>query len=104
MKFINLTHHVINEVTTGVTFQPSGTVARVSSFVEETGEMVNGIKFFKTSFGEVTGLPEPQEDVIYIVSGMVLDTLGGSRPDVVAPCVLTRNGAGQPIGCEGFRK
>jgi hypothetical protein len=103
MKFVNLTPHTINEVNTGLAIGPSGTVARVNSTTERTGEEVNNVPFYRVSFGEVEGLPEPKEDTFFIVSGMVLDSLKGSRMDVVAPGMLIRDEEGKPIGCDGFR-
>ena len=67
--FVNLTPHPINLNTGGLlrVYPPSGNVARVSSTHSQFDE--NGIA--SLSFGEVQGLPEPQEGVFYIVSAMV---------------------------------
>ena len=56
------------------------------------------------SFGDVTGLPEPVKDTIYIVSAMVLSALNGSRADVVAPQSdkAERNDKGHIISVPGF--
>lgn len=77
--FINLTPHTIN-LNNGTSFPASGTVARVSSSFSQFDE--NGI--CTVNYGEITGLPEPQEGVYYIVSAMILDAVK-NRKDVVAP-------------------
>jgi hypothetical protein len=54
--------------------------------------------------GAVEGLPAPQEGVVFIVSGMVLEALRGSgRSDVFAPGTgptdgAVRNDKGQILG------
>jgi len=97
--FTNLTPHAINEVTTGQTFPPSGISARVATTSEEV-EVVDGIPFNKTQFGEVAGLPDPTPNVIYIVSGLVKSAV--DRSDVVSPSTLVRDEGGNIIGCRGF--
>lgn len=87
MEFVNLCPHAIR-VQNGdgnvTTFAPSGAVARVSA-TPETLPSVAGFRLVRNSFGPVTGLPAPREGVMFIVSGMVLSALAGTRPDVVAP-------------------
>jgi hypothetical protein len=103
MKLVNLTPHTLNIHTdNGVeSIEPSGQVARVDS--ESTpAEPIGNIPTFHVEFGEVTDLPEPQEDVVYIVSGMVSDAI--SRRDVLSPGQLVRDENGRPIGCKGLRR
>lgn len=53
----------------------------------------------------MTDLPEPKLDTIYIVSGMVLAALNGSRPDVYAPDIgpdAIRNDKGHIIAVIGL--
>lgn len=79
--FVNCTPHAIT-LNDGRTFEPSGSVARVAQSISEFDE--NGIAV--QSFGEVTGLPEPQPGTYYIVSAMVLPRAQAEgRTDVVAP-------------------
>jgi len=56
----------------------------------------------KTSYGEVTGLPEPVEGVIYVVSGMVASA--SPREDVMSPGDLVRDENGRIVGCWGLRR
>ena len=100
MKFINLTPHQITDALTGVSFPPSGDVARVAATFSPAGE-AGGVQLFRRTFGEVTGLPAPQDGVLLIVSALVADA-AKDRTDLVSPGELVRNSDGQPIGCKGF--
>ena len=95
---INLTPHVIR-LNDGREFPPSGSIARVSTKREFVGwyhegqdgtvtlddEMLSdAIPIYKTVFGDVVGLPEPQNGTIYLVSGMVASACL-DRMDVLSP-------------------
>lgn len=92
MRLINLTPH---EVTIAlpdgrmITIPPSGRVARVSTVQEIIGtvETPDGyaIPVVETRFGEIDGLPEPEDGTIYIVSSLVAQAVAGRREDVMAP-------------------
>lgn len=130
-KAVNLTPHVINFITSynielgkdefGTpeyiteerihSIEPSGTVARcrverqnVDSFILED---VDGwditIPVTKTKFGEVEGLPEPEEGVIYITSQLVAQAVP-EREDVFFPDDLVRDENGNIIGCRALGK
>ena len=66
---------------------PSGMVARVASTpgalatVEGVPVPVAGAQ----TFGAYVGLPRPEPGTFFVVSGMVLGALKGSRPDVLGP-------------------
>lgn len=77
-QFINLCPHAIN-LNDGRSFPPSGNVARVSSSFSE----FDGDGICSNVFGEITGLPAPQEDTIFIVSMLVAGL--AKRADVVSP-------------------
>lgn len=77
-KFINCTPHVIR-LNDGREFEPSGNVARVSTHSTDFNE--DGI--CKTIYGDVEGLPFPQENTFYIVSLLVFNA--SNRADIVAP-------------------
>jgi len=101
MKFVNLTPHTIKIValaTDGkeIVVEPSGTIARVET-IEKVIAEVDGIPIVKRTFGEVKGIPAPEEGVGYIVSAMVLSAVKG-RIDVYAPdtgSTAIRNDKGQ---------
>lgn len=104
MKVVNLTPHTLNvhnNVGDVSTFEPSGQVARVQVSYEPAGE-VAGLPVSKAVYGEVEGLPEPQEGIIYIVSGMVQARV--PRSDVFAPGDLVRDEEGRPVGCRGLKQ
>ena len=69
---LNLTPHTINIITAAgtVTVAPWHTVARCSSAATPAGE-ANGITLSRVTFGEVTGLPDPVEGTLLIVSALV---------------------------------
>ena len=77
MKFKNYTPHNVN-LNDGREFASEG-VARISVSFSAPNE--HGL--VKQVFGELEGLPEPEKDVMYIVSLLVLES--SSRSDLVAP-------------------
>ena len=84
MKFVNLTPHALTVEGLGV-IPASGSVARVSVNSTDVGS-VGGVRLRAQLKGQITGLPAPVDGIVLIVSGMVLDALGGTRRgDVVAP-------------------
>ena len=103
MKFINLTQHdltIVLENGDSLVLPASGEVARVTFSTQQVDE-VDGIPIFKTVYEpEVTGLPEPQDNVIYIASSMAAQTV--RRQDVLAPTKLIRGNDGQVIAAGGF--
>lgn len=99
MNFINLTPHAINLID-GPSFPPSGNVARVAVSRQLVVKW-NEVKLFAPSFGEVEGLPEPQEDTAFIVSALVRTALP-DREDLLSPGNLVRDDKGAVIGCDGF--
>ena len=103
MQIINLTPHTINETTTGTSFKPSGIVARVATKQIQVDTIPNNIPVYETTFGEVVGVPDEQENVMYIVSAMCLNAMA-NREDLIAPGNLKRDENGQPVGCMGFRR
>ena len=103
MKIVNLTPHPI-VITDGPTFQPSGTVARVSVQQVDDGN-INGVPVKKQTFGDIVDLPAPQKDTIFIVSALVLNAAKAQgRTDVVAPDTANavRNDDGHIVSVPGF--
>ena len=86
MKFINLTPHQIT-IRCGdgrdCDVPPSGTVARVTVSQKQIGTL-DGIPVVANDYGDPTGVPDPKDGTIYIVSSLVKSRLN-SRDDVVAP-------------------
>lgn len=100
MKIINLTPHAINLC--GKVIESAG-LARCESVVEKIGE-IDGIKVNRRKFGVVYGLPEPQEDTIYIVSALVAQAVAGQRDDVFIVDETVRDEQGKIIGCNALAR
>lgn len=81
--FLNLTPHALTIEGLG-TLAPSGILPRCAT-IRTVVEPVAGIRVVAQTKGEVVGLPDAVEGTYLIVSGMVLDALNGTRPDVFAP-------------------
>ena len=64
MKFINLTPHKV-VLNSGEVFLPEATPVRISTSYTP---FIDGV--CEVKFGQLVGLPEPQEGVVFIVSGM----------------------------------
>lgn len=103
MKLINLTPHTTNIHKDGKevkSIESSGIVRLETS--RKLIETVDGIDYYETELGEVSGLPDPEPDTRYIVSGLVRAAV--NRPDLYQPGELIRDENGRPIGCEGLSK
>lgn len=104
MNIINLTPHALNLMVNGEMVEiPSTGLARCATSVNEVA-FLDGIRIVQTHYGEVSGLPEPKEGTIYVVSAMVLAALAGSRDDVFGPADYIRNDAGQVVGARALTK
>ena len=108
MSIINLTPHelkLFNEDGRLVaTITPSGQVARVRTQSVRVGEHA-GVPLYRTEFGDVEGLPAPQPDTIYVVSGLVrAHPAVASREDVYSPGRLLRDAEGRVVGAVGLTR
>ena len=121
-EIINLTPHPLNLELGGKMVEiPSSGVARCATTVVDVIENLNGlseedkdyfreicadlgVRLVTTSFGEVVGLPEPQEGKIYVVSAMVLAALKGSRRDVFGPADYIRDESGKIVGARALTR
>lgn len=103
MNIINKTKHPINVYRDGVLVTSYYSESPSAECREETrviGE-ANGIPLAITNYGEVTGLPEQSEGILYLVSTMIRNALP-NRTDLATPGGLVRNEIGAVIGCEYF--
>lgn len=98
VKLVNLCPHQLDILSNGITVRqlPSEGLARVSCETIHVGEMetqVGIIALTENKYGEVVGLPEPQEGTMFIVSGMVRDAVP-ERTDLlrVGPLARDENG------------
>jgi len=84
-ELINLTPHPITIQPSDaqpITIPVSGRIARLDS-TQTTDDGIAGVPVVTTRFGQVIGLPDPEEGKVYIVSSLVAQHV--RRPDVVAP-------------------
>lgn len=110
MNIINCTPHEVNLVSASgcsiAVFPPSGDVARVASVeVAAPALEIDGVavETIVREFGEVSGLPAPAPDTLYIVSSMARAAITG-RDDLLVPHDFARDEAGNIIGCRRFAR
>lgn len=104
MELVNLTPHdinLINEAGEPVLVKASGVLARCKVTTEKVGT-INGIKVNVSHFGDIEGLPEPEEGKIFIVSAMILTALNGTRPDVLGVSEYIRDDEGKIVGAKAL--
>lgn len=106
-NIVNLTPHELvihtDDGNPPIRVPASGQVARVTEAREHLNPVVMGVEVpvTRASYGAVEGLPEPQKNVIYVVSALVLQRVTG-RNDVFAPGPAIRDDQGRIIGCDGL--
>ena len=109
MRIVNLTPHPLNLMPEGpdgptVTIPPSGQVARcATSRVQVDTVTADGITVpvNQTRFGEVSDLPDPQPDTIFVVSALVAQAVP-DRQDVFITDDAVRDDQGRIIGCRAL--
>lgn len=103
MKVINLTPHDVDICDDNgniiKTYKASGIVARIDHDWE-TVEYIDGVPLVVRQGCKTTGLFEPQEGVMYIVSNIVLD-YEKDRMDLIAPVKQVKIN-GRVVGCRSF--
>ena len=103
MKVINLTSHTINDLTTGISYPPSGLVIRAVN-VEEVAGSYGDLKVMKYTPVLQQKLPDPEENTVYIVSNMALSAIPKDRTDFLGPGPIQKNNeTNKPLGCRGFQ-
>lgn len=107
MRIVNLTPHELTFIGDDgaviARIPPSGSVARVASTSKKVGE-IDGIPVFSTEFGDVVGLPDPEEDTVYVASTLVAQVATkAGRTDVFSPAELVRDSGGNVVGCKGLQ-
>jgi hypothetical protein len=96
-NLVNLTPHSITLYNSqGIKeIEPSGQLARVRYQSAAVGEL-EGAVVFRAEYEEVSGLPDPEPDTVFIVSSMILSALKARnepRRDLVAPATGPNDGA-----------
>lgn len=89
MKIVNLTPHpvaIVGDNGQAVrTIDPSGPMVRVET-TTRTAEPIEEISVGEVSYGELAGLPDPEEDTVYLVSVLALQVAHRQgRKDVFSP-------------------
>ena len=98
VNIVNLTPHAITVC--GRVIESSG-LARCESFAKEVGT-IDGIKVNRRVYGDVTGLPEPVENTVYIVARYVAEAVSGKRNDIYVVDETVRDADGRIIGCQAL--
>ncbi len=104
MNVINLTCHDVNiEKENGeiATIPPSGMEARCKITRIPQGSFL-GFTLYKTVYNDITGLPEPRNGTIYIVSGRMLSACP-ERDDLYQPGELIKEN-GIVVKCIGLTR
>jgi hypothetical protein len=97
MKLINLTPHaIVLQAADGMrtTIAPSGMVARVTSTPGQP-EIIDGVPvpvYSPQTFAAVDGIPDVEDDTLYIVSALVIGRMAAGTP-FVAPGTGPNDGA-----------
>ena len=108
IKVVNCTPHDVNLITEkgNITFPRSGIIPRLTEQQVKINSInSNGIEIdiMKKSFLEPEGLPEPQENTIFIVSALVAGA-AKDRDDLVIPNDTIRDDQGRIIGCKNLAR
>lgn len=100
MTIINLTPHAINFLDESnrpiLTVEPYGTIARAKQIRTMCGT-VAGIPVNQCAYGQVSGLPEPAKETIYVVSAITAQACP-ERTDVYIVDDSVRDETGRIIG------
>ena len=79
---------------------PCGIVPRCSQS-EECVLVINDIALTRQTFGDVVDIPEPEKDVMLVVSRLAASACPDSY-DLLVPGPLVRDSEGKVIGCRGL--
>lgn len=113
VRLVNLTPHPINFFASDgceLTFQPSGIVAHVEQKRELVLDLItrdgHNVTVTQSSFGEVTGVPEPRPNIYYVVSLITAQALKalGRTEDILIVDAAVRGEENRIIGCRGFAR
>jgi hypothetical protein len=102
MEIKNMTSHAINLLIDGmyVEYPPTGVVPRIAT-IEADIDGCYPFAAVKVLYGDIQDLPEPEDNVILIVSKMCCDARP-NRPDLWYPTRLVRDEGGRIVGCDAL--
>lgn len=104
MKFVNLTPHPITivEGDQSTVYRVDGPAPRLAVERETLGQ-IGGISVVRSTMGDPTGLPDPQDGVIVIVSALVAEHPSvAARTDLAYPGEAIRDADGKIVGAKGL--
>jgi len=88
---------------TRVEYPAAETPAWVETTREQTA-VVDGIPVYREVYGQVVGLPAPQEGVCLIVPRPVAEPLQGGRDDLLVPTGHVRDQQGRTVAATGLAR
>ena len=103
-KMINLTPHKVTLLVSSresIVLESKGQ-ARLTTDTIVVGN-INGVSVTETVFGEVEGLPHPEQNTIYIVSRLIVESCK-ERRDLYFPNELIRDDKGIILGCKSISR
>lgn len=105
MKIKNLTPHALTlqGVNGRLELPPSGQIARLAVNREACEPVaIDGITLpvCRPTLGAIVGLPDPEPEVILVVSALVAEA--ARRADVFSPGELVRDDSGRVVGAVGL--
>lgn len=109
MRVVNLTPHevtVLDDDDVVIKTYPSEGLARARQTNVLVG-CLDGTPVVRTEFGEVTGLPEPAEGKVYVVSIITANAAkahGRTTDDLLVTSSSVYNDQGRVIGCRAFAR
>lgn len=103
-KFINLTPHLVEDISAGKKYEKSDNPLRVPIERVLIGTLDDGTELYKSVLlSDETVFPPELEDTFYIVSLAVKQAAKEiGRVDFVSPGELVRDANGVVCGCAGF--
>jgi hypothetical protein len=105
MKLVNLTGHTLDLPHLGLVL-PAELQAAKTTQKHELMYLIQGVPVYDIKYINIAGLPEPQEDIVYIVSAVTLNAvrdLYPNRTDVVATMKPIKDHTGNTVGCSALR-
>lgn len=101
-RLVNLCEHVIN-LPNGLVLPAceKGKGARVAVTRKPVGIRC-GVPAFVPLYGDVEGLPDPEEGTVYVVSNLVRGRVLPGRIDLASPGLQQRDQEGRVIGADGL--
>ena len=101
MRIVNLTPH---EIRIGDVRIPSAGLARCATVAVPMYVRGCPVPVVRQRFGDVSGLPDPEDGTIYVVSMPVAQAIGIDRDDIFVPGEQIRDESGRIVGCKSLAR